>query len=119
LTGLRVSTAAGYLAGWAILFAWQPDMTDALSLVLWIGSGLLAGALIGRWWALALSLGWAAVALLGIAFNPCDDSQPGVECDVNWWALIPFYVPITAATLVPGIVARKLAQSRRDGHRAG
>jgi len=63
VTRLPACTAAAYLAGWAILYVWQPELTDASALVLWIGSGVLAGALIGRWWALALALAWAGVVI--------------------------------------------------------
>jgi hypothetical protein len=82
-------------------------VSDAVAIASWIVPSVVAGFVIGRWWAAALAPAAAAALLVGYAFNPCVPGG-GVECDLNVPALVlAYFMPPAAVLLVLGVGMRR------------
>jgi hypothetical protein len=108
-SGVRGLAAIAYAGSWAAFLALVPDPPDAVALPLWIGGGLAAGLVIGRWWALLLAPVLAGGVLIANAVSPCDSSQ--YECDVRVvWLAVVLFMPFTAAIVGTGVGLSKVAR---------
>ena len=112
----RGLAATAYAGSWAVFAAVVRDPPDALALPLWIGGGLAAGLVIGRWWAVALAPVVAAILLIANGVSPCDSSR--FECDVNVvWLVLVFFMPLTAAILGAGVGVGEYVRRERTRRR--
>ena len=103
-----------YLAVYAWFFWAEPDYPpDSILVPLWLGTSVLVGALIGRWWAIAVVVPWAIVALLGDVFNPCREGGTVHECLAWTPFVLLFLTPITALSLTVGVVIGRVGRRAR------
>ena len=78
---------------------------DALGwLALFFGAGLLAGLLVGRWWALVLAL------LVPVAFIPLGYDSDGAPA---WETGLVLYAPVALVGIALGVGARRLGRRSR------
>jgi hypothetical protein len=106
-----VLTAAVFLAFHLVPPSLRVDGGETVAGVVFFAAPVLAGVLIGRWWALALAI--ADLAALAIWGDGCAQEaahDPTVECDINWWPLLlAIYVPLEGALIAIGVVMRNVA----------
>lgn len=100
LVFLAVSTYEVYTWNGGGLFNGAPGWAQA---VIVLGSYLLAGFLVGRWWALALALVPILIA------SPAGDDYDGMQIWFIYMIDSVFLVPITAA----GLAVRFVLDARR------
>lgn len=87
---------------------WGMDSAVAVLVVCFV-VGLVAGVLIGRWWALLLAV------LVPVAFIPAGDDSDGAPA---WQTALVLFAPVALLGLAVGVGARHAAVSgvlrRRD-----
>ena|ERR1700754_443842 len=84
-------------------------MCNGMEFLAWVGLffgiGLVAGLIVGRWWALALAV------LVPVAFIPAGDDSDGAP---EWQTALVLLAPITLAGIAVGVAARRLVERRRS-----
>jgi hypothetical protein len=79
------------------------------SIVIWFAGcfviGLVAGLIVGRWWALLL------VALVPVAFIPAGDDSDGAP---EWQTALILLAPFTLVGIAVGVAARRARGRRRS-----
>ena len=103
-------TTAVVAACYVTLF--RIDIGCTLSEVIFVVLPVLAGVLIGRLWAIGLPLLMlVSLAIFGDGCAAAAASNPSIECDINWWALlVVMYVPIAMFLVAFGVGARALCR---------
>jgi hypothetical protein len=109
---MKVACAFAYLVGMGLYFyAWKKDVVfePPLDWLVFAGLGvfqLVIGAMIGRWWALALPF---AAVLLAVPFGYGE----GLGQEAPIWLYFGFLLSVPAAIIVSlGVGARRLLARR-------
>jgi hypothetical protein len=115
----RILVAVAYLAVRMLPPSVTVGLSDGVSVVLFFALPLLAGLLIGRWWAVPLAtVEFVHLAVWGdgCAEEAARDST--VECDINWWPLLlVIYVPLEAGLIGAAVAVRKTVGALGRRHR--
>ena len=107
--------AVCYLALLAVVGVWEPP--EPWGSILVVGSTVLVGAVLGRWWVVPILT--IAVAILMIAIDHatgCTGSD-GCETALVIVVLAPMYAAILAAGVLAGYATRRLRAMWRTTHR--
>jgi hypothetical protein len=105
----RILVAVAYLAVRMLPPSVTVGLSDGVSVVLFFALPLLAGLLIGRWWAVPLAgVQFVHLAVWGDGCAEEAARDPSVECDINWWPLLlVIYVPLEAGVIATAVAVRK------------
>ena len=107
----KLAVTAAWIAVMGFL-VWQCFHGKTIASALWGGAvaSLVSGAAIGRWWAIALPPGTAAVTFLVayLVVPDCGDCEFGRVGGL--FLLLFLLVPTTTATMAAGVLGRRIAR---------
>jgi hypothetical protein len=114
-TAVRLAVLAAWLSGLVALASWS-ETTAAL----WCAGAatVIAGLLVGRWWALLVPGGIALVLALGVIASGEDPGERWEAAPERYAVGVLAAGAVAAALLALGIAVHKLTGVRRPGRRA-